>query len=48
MISNLLKVVLIGGALLLSACSGASTHSEYSEATLPSAGFGPGAYQQPQ
>jgi hypothetical protein len=47
MISNLLKVVLIGGALLLSACSGASTHSEYSESTLPSAGFGPGPTNNP-
>ncbi|WP_415770188.1 hypothetical protein [Pseudomonas sp. LB3P38] len=47
MISNLLKVALIAGALLLSACSGASTHSEYSEATLPSAGFGPGPTNNP-
>ncbi|TPG79688.1 hypothetical protein [Pseudomonas arsenicoxydans] len=47
MISNLFKVVLIGGAVLLSACSGASTHSEYSEATLPSAGFGPGPTNSP-
>ncbi|QVW25224.1 hypothetical protein KJF94_06465 [Pseudomonas hormoni] len=42
MISNLAKVLLIGGALLLSACSGASTHSNYSEDIQPSAGFGPG------
>jgi hypothetical protein len=47
MISNLLKVALIAGALLLSACSGASTHSEYSEANLPSAGFGPGPTKNP-
>ncbi|MGW8461952.1 hypothetical protein [Pseudomonas sp. CLCA07] len=47
MISNLVKVVLIGGALLLSACSGVSTHSDYSEATLPSAGFGPGPTNNP-
>ncbi|MDR6913600.1 hypothetical protein J2X66_000447 [Pseudomonas sp. 3296] len=47
MISNLFKVVLIGGAVLLSACSGASTYSEYSEATLPSAGFGPGPTNNP-
>ena len=47
MISNLFKVVLIGGALLLSACSGASTHSDYSEDTLPSAGFGPGPTNNP-
>jgi hypothetical protein len=31
----------------LSACSGASTHSEYSEANLPSAGFGPGPTNNP-
>ncbi|MHC8354803.1 hypothetical protein ACYZTL_06125 [Pseudomonas sp. LB3P81] len=42
MISNLFKVLLIGGALLLSACSGVSTHSNYSEDLQPSAGFGPG------
>jgi ABC-type glycerol-3-phosphate transport system substrate-binding protein len=47
MISNLFKVALIAGALLLSACSGASTHSEFSEATLPSAGFGPGPTNNP-
>lgn len=42
MISNLAKIVLIGGALLLSACSGVSTQSTYSEDLQPSAGFGPG------
>ncbi|EJM83107.1 MULTISPECIES: hypothetical protein [unclassified Pseudomonas] len=42
MISNLFKVVMIGGVLLLSACSGVSTHSNYSEDLQPSAGFGPG------
>ncbi|SEE37624.1 hypothetical protein [Pseudomonas migulae] len=42
MISNLYKVLLVAGALLLSACSGASTHSNYSEDLEPSAGFGPG------
>ncbi|MCU1759990.1 hypothetical protein NTD84_09695 [Pseudomonas sp. 14P_8.1_Bac3] len=47
MISNLIKVVLIGGALLLSACSGVSTHDNYSEAALPSAGFGPGPASHP-
>jgi hypothetical protein len=31
MISNLFKVVMIGGALLLSACSGVSTSSCFSE-----------------
>ena len=41
MTSNLIKVALVAGALLLSACSGVSPHSDYSEATLPSAGFGP-------
>ena len=42
MISNLAKTLLIGGALLLSACSGVSTQSNYSEDLQPSAGFGPG------
>lgn len=41
MISNLFKVGMIAGALLLSACSGV-THSNYSEDLGPSAGFGPG------
>ncbi|MHC8299035.1 hypothetical protein [Pseudomonas sp. ZS1P83] len=47
MISNLVKVWLIGGALLLSACSGVSTHSNYSEDLQPSAGFGPGPTNNP-
>ena len=47
MISNLSKVALIAGALLLSACSGANTQSEFSEANLPSAGFGPGPTNNP-
>lgn len=42
MISNLFKVLLIGGALVLSACSGVSTRNDYSENLEPSAGFGPG------
>ncbi|KJZ40762.1 MULTISPECIES: hypothetical protein [Pseudomonas] len=47
MISKLFKVVLIGGALLLSACSGVSTQSNYSEESVPSAGFGPGPTNNP-
>jgi hypothetical protein len=47
MTSNLVKVVLIGGALLLSACSGVSTHSDYSKDNLPSPGFGPGPTSSP-
>ncbi|MHC8309946.1 hypothetical protein ACYZUC_10070 [Pseudomonas sp. GT1P32] len=42
MISTLSKVLLIAGALLLSACSGVSTSDNYSEDLQPSAGFGPG------
>ena len=42
MTSNLIKVSLIAGALLLSACSGVSSHSNYSAQSVPSAGFGPG------
>jgi hypothetical protein len=42
MISTYSKVLLIAGAILLSACSGVSTHSNYSEDLQPSAGFGPG------
>ncbi|KAB0504811.1 hypothetical protein [Pseudomonas moorei] len=43
MISNLFKVSLIAGALLLSACSGVTTsHENYSAESVPSAGFGPG------
>lgn len=41
MISNTIKVALIAGALLLSACSGASTHSCDSEDCQPSEGFAP-------
>jgi hypothetical protein len=40
-ISNVLKVALIAGALLLSACSGASTHDCYSEDCQSSDGFTP-------
>ena len=42
MISNLFKVSLIAGALLLSACSGVTSHETYSAESVPSAGFGPG------
>ncbi|WP_043302720.1 hypothetical protein [Pseudomonas sp. GM55] len=42
MIANLVKVSLITGALLLSACSGVSTHSNYSVDSVQPAGFGPG------
>lgn len=42
MIANLFKVSLIAGALLLSACSGVSSHNSYSAESVPSAGFGPG------
>jgi hypothetical protein len=42
MTSNLIKVSLIAGALLLSACSGVSSHNTYSADSVPSAGFGPG------
>lgn len=42
MIANLVKVSLIAGALLLSACSGVSTHSDYSADSVQPAGFGPG------
>lgn len=42
MISNLAKVVLIAGAVLLSACSGVSTSNRYSAESVPSSGFGPG------
>jgi hypothetical protein len=41
MISNVIKVALIAGALLLSACSGVSSHSCYSEDCQPSDGFTP-------
>ena len=42
MISNLFKVSLIAGALLLSACSGVTSHETYSAESVTSAGFGPG------
>jgi hypothetical protein len=42
MIANLVKVSLIAGALLLSACSGVSSHSDYSTDSVQPAGFGPG------
>nr|WP_180202518.1 hypothetical protein [Pseudomonas sp. SbOxS1]NYU01953.1 hypothetical protein [Pseudomonas sp. SbOxS1] len=47
MISNTIKVALIAGALLLSACSGTSTHSCYSEDCQPSAGFAPSHSNNP-
>ncbi|MGA3801957.1 hypothetical protein ACPCYX_29950 [Pseudomonas fluorescens] len=42
MIANLVKVSLMAGALLLSACSGVSSHSDYSTDSVQPAGFGPG------
>jgi hypothetical protein len=42
MIVNLVKVSLIAGALLLSACSGVSTQRDYSADSVQPAGFGPG------
>ena len=42
MIANLVKVSLIAGTLLLSACSGVSTHSDYSTDSVEPASFGPG------
>ncbi|EJN31352.1 hypothetical protein PMI35_01487 [Pseudomonas sp. GM78] len=41
MISTQIKVALIASALLLSACSGTSTHCCYFEDCQPSAGFTP-------
>ena len=41
MISNLFKVVIIAGALLLSACSGMSTSTCFSEACQPFDGHNP-------
>lgn len=42
MISALPKALLITGTLLLSACSGVSSHTNYSEDLGPASGFGPG------
>jgi hypothetical protein len=42
MIANLVKVSLIAGALLLSACSGVSAHRDYAIDAVQPAGFGPG------
>jgi len=42
MIANLVKVSLMAGALLLSACSGVSAHGDYSADSVQPAGFGPG------
>jgi len=47
MIANLVKVTLIAGALLLSACSGVSSHRCDSLECQPSAGFGPGPTGNP-
>jgi hypothetical protein len=46
-ISNVLKVALIAGALLLSACSGASTHDCYAEDCQSSEGFTPSHSNNP-
>ncbi|AWY43775.1 hypothetical protein DKY63_29195 [Pseudomonas putida] len=42
MTSTLLKIALISGAVLLSACSGAGTHHDYSYDNVQPSGFGPG------
>jgi hypothetical protein len=42
MIANLVKVSLIAGAVLLSACSGMSAQRDYSADLVQPAGFGPG------
>ncbi|CAK15470.1 hypothetical protein [Pseudomonas entomophila] len=42
MIANLVKVSLVAGAVLLSACSGVSTRNDYSVDSVAPAGFGPG------
>jgi hypothetical protein len=47
MISTQIKVALIASALLLSACSGTSSHSCYSEDCQPSAGFIPSHSNNP-
>ena len=47
MIANLVKVSLISGALLLSACSGVSAHRDDSADSVQPAGFGPGPTSNP-
>lgn len=47
MTANLIKVALIAGAVLLSACSGVSTANRYSADSVPSSGFGPGPTNNP-
>lgn len=47
MIANLVKVSLIAGTLLLSACSGVSLHRDYSVDSVQPAGFGPGPTNNP-
>jgi hypothetical protein len=42
MISNLAKVALIAGAVLLSACSGTGATHRYAEENVAPSGFGPG------
>ena len=42
MIANLVKVSLVAGAVLLSACSGVSPRNDYSVDSVAPAGFGPG------
>lgn len=42
MIANLVKVSLLAGALLLSACSGVRAHRDFSADSVQPAGFGPG------
>ncbi|MFY0728053.1 hypothetical protein [Pseudomonas sp. NFX15] len=44
MIANLVKVSLVAGAVLLSACSGVSPHTrnDYSVDSVQPSGFGPG------
>ncbi|MGX1087530.1 hypothetical protein AB7M25_004096 [Pseudomonas sp. AP3_22 TE3818] len=42
MFANLIKVSLIAGAVLLSACSGVSAPRDYSADSVQPAGFGPG------
>ncbi|WCM49942.1 hypothetical protein OH720_23605 [Pseudomonas sp. WJP1] len=47
MISSTVKIALIASALLLSACSGGSSHSGCSEDCQPSAGFTPSHSNNP-
>lgn len=42
MIANLIKVSLIAGAVLLSACSSVSSPRDYSVDSVQPSGFGPG------